>query len=65
MKKNDVTTIYAETLGSPAVAQTVARETGATMAVLDPIEGLTQEGSDYFSLMRRNLQALRAGQGCR
>lgn len=65
VKKNDVSTIYAETLGSPAVAQTVARETGAKMAVLDPIEGLTQEGSDYFGVMRRNLQALRAGQGCR
>ena len=33
-------TIYYETLVSPAVAETVAAETGAATAVLDPIEGL-------------------------
>ena len=39
------------------------------MAVLDPIEGLTDEeadrGDDYFSLMRRNLATLRKALGCR
>jgi zinc transport system substrate-binding protein len=61
-----VTTIYAETLVSPAIAAAVAKETGATTATLDPIEGLTDEsaGKDYFEVMRSNLVALRAGQGC-
>ena len=48
------------------VARTLARETGATMAVLDPIEGVTDEsaGRDYFAVMRANLATLRTGQGC-
>lgn len=65
-KAHGVTTIYAETLASPAIAQTVAKETGAAMATLDPLEGLTDKsrGTDYFEVMRSNLKALQAGQGC-
>src|SRR5687767_14161439 len=37
---HDVRTVYSETLVSPAVAKTLARETGVRTAVLDPIEGL-------------------------
>jgi zinc transport system substrate-binding protein len=69
VRARGVTTIYFETLVSPRIADTVARETGAKTAVLNPIEGLTEEqaasGEDYFSLMRMNLAALRAGLGCR
>jgi zinc transport system substrate-binding protein len=69
VRARGVTTIYFETLVSPRIAETVARETGAKTAVLNPIEGLTEEqaasGEDYFSLMRMNLAALRAGLGCR
>ncbi|MFC8502714.1 metal ABC transporter substrate-binding protein [Pedococcus sp. NPDC057267] len=59
-------TIYAETLVSPAVADTLARETGARVAVLDPIEGITSDsrGTDYLAVMRSNLQVLRSGQEC-
>jgi len=66
-RAHGVTTIYAETLVSPAIAQTVARESGAKMATLDPIEGLTERshGKDYFEIMRANLKALRAGQSCK
>ncbi len=68
VRARGVTTIYFETLVSPRIAETVARETGAKTAVLNPIEGLTKEqaanGEDYFSLMRMNLAALRAGLGC-
>lgn len=62
-----VRTIYFEAMGSPAVARTVATETGATTALLDPIEGLTREsaGSDYLSVMRSNLATIRTGQQCR
>jgi len=66
VKAHGVTTVYAETLASPAIAQTVAEETGARMATLDPIEGLNtrSSGKDYFEIMRSNLTSLRAGQGC-
>jgi zinc transport system substrate-binding protein len=65
-RAHGVTTIYAETLVSPAIAQTVASESGAAMATLDPIEGLTtaSAGKDYFEVMRANLRALQKGQGC-
>ncbi len=62
------TTIFFETLVSPRVAEAVAREVGAEVAVLNPIEGLTDEqgqaGKDYLSLMRDNLRSLAAGLGC-
>ena len=63
---NAVKTIYFETLVSPAIAETVAAETGAKTAVLDPVEGLSDasEGSDYFEIMRANLVNVRAGQPC-
>jgi len=66
VEAHHVTTIYYETLVSPAIADTVASETGAKTAVLDPIEGLsgTSQGDDYFAIMRANLANLRAGQGC-
>ncbi len=68
VRETGATTIFFETLVSPRVAETVARETGARTAVLNPIEGLTKEqianGDDYFTLMRANLRALRAGLGC-
>jgi zinc transport system substrate-binding protein len=62
-KENGVTTIFFETLVSPAVAETVASEVGATTAVLDPIEG-RPEGGDYLSGMRNNLEALRTALDC-
>ena len=40
---NAVTTIYFETLVDPKVAETVAAETGAQTAVLDPLEGLAED----------------------
>ena len=66
VKEHQVSTIYAETLVSQDVARTLSRETGATLAVLDPIEGLTDSsaGKDYVEVMRSNLKVLRAGQGC-
>ena len=63
-RENGVTTIFFETLVTPAVAETVAREVGAQTAVLDPIEG-QPEGGDYLTGMRANLQSLRTALGCR
>ncbi len=61
-----VSTVYAETLVSPALVETIAKETGAKVAVLDPIEGITGEsaGTDYLEVMRANLAILEKGQRC-
>ena len=68
VRESGATTVFVEPLVSPRIAETVARETGAETAVLDPLEGLSEEqaanGDDYFSVMRRNLDALRAALGC-
>jgi zinc transport system substrate-binding protein len=69
VRESGATTVFAEPLASPRVARTVSRETGATVAVLDPLEGLTPRavarGADYFTVMRANLAALREGLACR
>ena len=69
VRRTHATTVFFETLVSPRLAETVAREVGAHTAVLDPIEGLTaaeqEQGLNYLSLMRRNLAALRKALGCR
>lgn len=61
-----VGTIYSETLVDSKFAQTVASSTGAKLAVLDPVEGISSAsaGADYLAVMRANLATLRAGQGC-
>jgi zinc transport system substrate-binding protein len=69
VKASGATTVFFETLVSPKLAQTVAREADVTTAVLNPLEGLTDDevaaGADYFSVMRSNLAALRQALGCR
>ncbi len=69
VKQTDATTVFFETLVSSKLADTVAREAGAKTAVLDPLEGLTEDevaaGEDYFSVMRGNLAILRAALQCR
>ncbi|MGC1213195.1 MAG: metal ABC transporter substrate-binding protein [Micromonospora sp.] len=62
-REHQATTIFFETLVSPKVAETVAREVGAKTAVLDPIEG-GPPGGDYLSAMRANLQTLRTALDC-
>ncbi len=69
VEASGATTVFFESLVSPKLAETVAREAGATTAVLNPVEGLTEEqledGADYFSVMRDNLATLRQALGCR
>ena len=61
--------VFFETLVSPRLAETLAREVGARTLVLNPVEGLTKEeaaaGKDYLALMRENLANLRTGLDCR
>ncbi|MFG1776958.1 metal ABC transporter substrate-binding protein [Micromonospora sp. NPDC049051] len=63
-RKHQATTIFFETLVSPKVAETIAREVGARTAVLDPLEGLTPGAGDYLSVMRTNLATLRTALSC-
>jgi len=62
-----VTTVFSERLGSPRFTRPLAEDLGLRTDVLDPLEGLTSEDdtSDYLSLMRDNLSALREANGCR
>jgi zinc transport system substrate-binding protein len=68
-RRDRVTTVFTESLVSPRVAETLAREAGGLRtAVLNPIEGLTDRqvasGDNYFSLQRANLRALRTALDC-
>jgi zinc transport system substrate-binding protein len=69
VRDRGITTVFYETLVSPDVAETVAREAGAETAVLNPLEGLTEDeqgaGDDYFNVMRTNLETLVVALGCR
>jgi zinc transport system substrate-binding protein len=68
VQREGVTTIFAEELVSPKVAETLASEAGVQVAVLNPIESLTdaqeRAGEDYLSLMRENLDTLRRALDC-
>lgn len=69
VRSDGTKTIFYETLVSPKVAQTLAREAGVGTAVLDPLEGLSEDdakaGKTYVSVMRDNLAAVRQALGCR
>ena len=68
VKENGVTTLYSETLVSPKVTETLASDLGVRTAVLDPLEGLSEDataaGDDYVSVMQANLKALEEGLVC-
>ncbi len=66
VREEGITTVFTETLVSPAVAQTVAREAGVETATLDPIEGLSDDTADqdYLSIMRTNLETLQKANRC-
>jgi len=67
-RRHKVTVIFFETLVSPKLAETLAREVGAQTLVLNPIEGLTKDdqaaGKGYIELMEDNLKNLRTALGC-
>ncbi len=60
--------ILQEPILSDDLAETVAAETGADILPLHPLESLTaaelENGDDYFSVMRRNLDSLRTALRC-
>jgi zinc transport system substrate-binding protein len=68
VQRSGATTVFFETLVSPKLARTVARNAHVKTAVLDPLEGLTPDaangGATYFTVMQANLAALRLALGC-
>lgn len=68
-RSRGVTSVFAEEVLSPAVAEAVAREVGARTRTLSVLEFDPQvshgPGEDYLTVQRRNGAALRAGLGCR
>lgn len=68
-REKSIRYIFFEPLSSPKVAETIARETGAEVLELNPVEGLTMEeeaqGKDYISIMRSNLANIRKALQCR
>lgn len=62
VKENDIKNIYFEANASAKIAETLSKETGVQLLVLNPLESLTKEqmdkGEDYISVMNENLAAL-------
>ena len=67
IESEGVTTVFSERLASAELADTLSSDLGLQTAVLDPVEGLSDETADedYLSLMRQNLEELREANGCR
>lgn len=63
IEEKNVSVIYFETSASSKVAKTLAKETGVELAVLNPLESLTNDeqerGENYISVMKENLEALK------
>jgi len=68
-KANKVKYIFFESLVSPKLSETIAKEVGAKTLVLNPIEGLSEEeiarGKNYFTEMQNNLANLRIALQCK
>ena len=69
LKSKNIRYVLVETLVSPKIAETLAREVGAQTSVLNPLEGLADEdiarGQSYVSVMRENLNNLQIAMDCR
>jgi zinc transport system substrate-binding protein len=61
--------IFYEALSSPRMAETIAREVGGGILVLNPLGGLTKDdaraGRTYISMMEENLTNLRLALNCK
>ena len=63
VEQNNVEVIYFEENASSKVAETLSKETGVKLEVLNPLESLTNDqikaGENYVSIMEKNLEALK------
>ena len=66
IRTDGITTVFSERLVSSRISASLAQDSGVRTAVLDPIEGLSDQTADqdYLSLMRQNLAALEKANGC-
>ncbi|MFH5823489.1 metal ABC transporter substrate-binding protein [Georgenia sp. AZ-5] len=64
VRAEGVSTIFAETLVNPEVAETLADDLGIAVSMLDPLDSQLNEDLDYQEVMRANLAALRDGLRC-
>ncbi len=68
VRQHNVKYIFFETLVSPKLSETIAKETGAQTIVFNPLEGLTpdeiSQGKNYISVQRDNLKNLQIALGC-
>jgi zinc transport system substrate-binding protein len=69
MRANGLQHVYTEELLNPRVAETIARETGATLLMLHGAHNISKEdfdrGATFLALMEQNLKNLRTGLQCR
>lgn len=67
IRDDGITTVFVESSQDSRICDALAKETGAKVDVLNPYETLyddqIQAGDDYFSVMTRNLEALKKAVG--
>jgi zinc transport system substrate-binding protein len=68
-RDHQVKYIFFETLASPKLSETVAREVGAQTLVFNPLEGLTDDqiaaGANYLTVQQDNVNHLRIALDCK
>jgi zinc transport system substrate-binding protein len=68
VRRDHIKVVFTETLVSPRIADTLAREAGVTTDVLDPLEGLSDSAiahhANYLTVMSKNLSKLGRALDC-
>ena len=67
IRSDGIRTVFSETLASPKLTESLARDLALRSEVLDPIEGVRDNapsGTDYLTLMRGNLRKLERANSC-
>jgi len=69
VKKSGVHYVFSEEMVSPRLTETIAREAGVKVLSLHNLHNISKEdlqsGTDYVTLMRKNLEKLQTGLECR
>ncbi len=68
VKKSNIRYVFYEELTSPKIAETLSRETGAKMLLLNAAHNIGKDdyvqGTTFLGIMKENLMNLRTGLGC-
>jgi zinc transport system substrate-binding protein len=69
IKANNIKYVLTETIASPKLSETLAKEVGITTLAMNPLEGLSQEelslGKNYINIMESNLKSLALALECK